>query len=349
MAAESPACTSFYLPHPTCPVVGQNLDWPDGEGLVVINKRGVSKTAIVNPGREMNPARWTSRYGSVTFNQYGFDWPWGGMNEAGLVGGSLLLKGTEYPAADQRPSVFMGQWLQYQLDNCRTVQEVMDSDSILRIRTGSRDRDIGVHYFFADASGECMVIAFLNRQQHCFFGKTLPIAVLTNDPYPALVNAFEKNQLPQEGTGGNLAWLRFVRAAMLLQHLPTGPDMSSVIEAFSILDKIAYRNHSSIETQWRIVHDIQNRRIYFHTLQNRQQRIVDLKQIDFSCTSPVMMMPVNAPGRGNVTTAFKSYNYETNRAAFETAFIRNPLKVSVHEERMERLSRYPETFTCINH
>ena len=31
------------------------------------------------------PASWVSKYGSVTFNQYGRELPTGGMNEAGLV------------------------------------------------------------------------------------------------------------------------------------------------------------------------------------------------------------------------------------------------------------------------
>ena len=34
---------------------------------------------------ERQPARWTSKFGSVTFNQYGKDNPMGGVNERGLV------------------------------------------------------------------------------------------------------------------------------------------------------------------------------------------------------------------------------------------------------------------------
>jgi len=62
---------------------GRNYDWNFGDGLIFVNKRGVAKTS--SGSESPNPAKWISRYGSVTFNQYGRENPTGGMNEAGLV------------------------------------------------------------------------------------------------------------------------------------------------------------------------------------------------------------------------------------------------------------------------
>ena len=84
MLVETPfaahACTTFCMDVSGRVVFGANYDWDTGVGLAMVNKRSVAKMALT--GR---PARWTSRFASITFNQYGRDFPTGGMNEAGLV------------------------------------------------------------------------------------------------------------------------------------------------------------------------------------------------------------------------------------------------------------------------
>ena len=72
-------CTTFVLQDADALLCGKNLDWFWSDGIVVINQRGIAKTAFTLPGRE--PARWVSKYGSVTFNQFGREMPFGGMNE----------------------------------------------------------------------------------------------------------------------------------------------------------------------------------------------------------------------------------------------------------------------------
>jgi penicillin V acylase-like amidase (Ntn superfamily) len=57
-------------------------------------KRLQIETATV--GESPNPAKWVSRYGSVTFNQYGCENPTGGMNEAGLVVEQMWLDESAY-------------------------------------------------------------------------------------------------------------------------------------------------------------------------------------------------------------------------------------------------------------
>jgi uncharacterized protein (TIGR03663 family) len=96
-------CTTFLLHEGREVLAGKNLDWPIGDGAIHLNRRNRSKSALLrNPGR---PLRWTSKYGSVTFNQLGHDLPLGGMNERGLVIEELSYSPARYPDRDARPAV----------------------------------------------------------------------------------------------------------------------------------------------------------------------------------------------------------------------------------------------------
>ena len=48
---------------------GRNYDWVTGNGMVVVNGRGVFKTSMVGAGEK--PVSWTSKWGSISFNQFG--------------------------------------------------------------------------------------------------------------------------------------------------------------------------------------------------------------------------------------------------------------------------------------
>ena len=95
------SCTTFCLDHGGRLVFGRNHDWNVGDGLVIINKRDVTKTSILVALKQTNKAlTWTSKFGSVTFNQSGREFPLGGINEAGLVVESMMLDDTYYSKSD---------------------------------------------------------------------------------------------------------------------------------------------------------------------------------------------------------------------------------------------------------
>ena len=110
LPCEARACSTFCLERggsrvgETREVVfGKNYDFGIGYGMLVVNKRGVAKTSLVDaPNR---PATWTSRYGSLTFNQFGREFPMGGMNEAGLAVELMWLDAARYPELDSRPAL----------------------------------------------------------------------------------------------------------------------------------------------------------------------------------------------------------------------------------------------------
>ena len=81
------ACSTFVLKSNHLQVYGRNYDWDLDDALVIVNKRGCIKKSADRPGEKGERAIWTVKYGSVTFNQYGREFPMGGMNEVGLGGG----------------------------------------------------------------------------------------------------------------------------------------------------------------------------------------------------------------------------------------------------------------------
>ncbi|HEX8152968.1 MAG TPA: linear amide C-N hydrolase, partial [Thermoanaerobaculia bacterium] len=168
-ADAASACTTFC----TRGLFGRNYDFEIGYGMVLVNKRGMVKVATTP-----KPAKWTSRYGSVTFNQFGRDVPTGGMNEAGLVVELMWLDGTRYPKADARPEVGTLEWIQYQLDTAGSVAGVLANMKHVRIA----ERGVPLHYLVADKTGDVAAIEFLGGEVVVHRGESLRVPVLANDP-----------------------------------------------------------------------------------------------------------------------------------------------------------------------
>ena len=84
------ACTTFFINTTTQKVFGRNYDWMIGTGQLIENKRGLIKKSMVKTGE--SSISWTSKFGSITFNQFGKEFPLGGMNEKGLVVEVLWLE-----------------------------------------------------------------------------------------------------------------------------------------------------------------------------------------------------------------------------------------------------------------
>src|SRR5215213_5588968 len=170
-------CSTFFIHHNGQMVFGRNYDWVAGTGMVCTNQRGLLKTSFKVP--DGNAITWTSRYGSLTFNQYGKEFPTGGMNEKGLVVELMWLDETQYPQADDRPAIGVLQWIQYQLDNCASIEEVIATDKLLRITAATTP----LHYLVADAGGNAATIEFLQGKMTVHKGSQLTFPVLTNSVY----------------------------------------------------------------------------------------------------------------------------------------------------------------------
>ncbi|MCP4580027.1 MAG: linear amide C-N hydrolase [candidate division Zixibacteria bacterium] len=339
-------CTAFCLDSDNGPLVGKNYDWNIGDGLIIVNKRDLSKTAATPD----NPVSWVSKYGSVTFNQYGREMPNGGMNEAGLVVEVLWLNDCQYPRPDSRPALGNMQWIQYQLDNYSTVAEVIAGDSKLRINP---DQGVKVHYFVCDSSGAGASIEFLGGKMVYHTDSTMPAEAITNSTYAESFEYLKRFN----GFGGDIPigkrddsidplskWgslMRFVRAADHIARYEKGKSnqIDYMFETLSDVD-------SGTRTQWSIVYNIETQRVYFKTISNAKIKYFDLGEFDFDCDKPVKMLNINVDLSGNVAGDFEFYSVKANRNLLErtfknTGFIRNS-----SSELLDAMAAYPEMMTC---
>lgn len=169
-------CSSFCLDNGDYCVFGANQDNNIDAGLLFVNKRHVLKMGW-DPSTTGEYARWISKYGSVTVVHAGYQMAWAGMNEAGLMISTMSLGATQNPPADERPPLSSSFWAQYLLDNFATVEEVIASDSMVRIF------DTVDHYLVCDRTGDCATIEYLEGKMVAHTGDTLPVKALTNSVY----------------------------------------------------------------------------------------------------------------------------------------------------------------------
>jgi len=340
------SCTTFCLDKGGHLVFGKNLGWIQNDGLVFVNKRGVLKTAM-SDGKVDNSATWTSKYGSVTFNQLGRELPFGGVNEAGLVVEMMALDEAKFPAPDVRPCIGQGQWIQYQLDNFSRVEEVIASDSQLRIRNRPPG-SLGSHFLVCDKTGNCASVEFINGRLVYHTKETLPVKVLANSTYAESITFLHDEQSGNLPIGqGNISLFRFVRAAEMLNNYNPVSSKSIVDYAFDIISNVRATGTFYIQgkpsyTQWSIVYDIKNLKVFFHTRGNKQIRYFALSSFDFSCKTPVKVLDIPTDQSGDVTKKFIDYTQQINRKLIGNASIFGSLPENV----LDAISQYPETTIC---
>lgn len=322
-------------------IFGRNYDWITGNGMVCTNQKGLAKTS--NKTKDGATISWVSQYGSITFNQYGKEFPTGGMNEKGLVVEMMWLDGSKYPVADTRPAIGELQWIQYQLDNCSTVDELIETDKKLRITA------IGtapLHFLVADAKGNAATIEFFDGKMKVHTGKDMPFPVLTNNAYASVLNqgrvAVSAPSIDYLSFNDN-SINRFAKACyMVNQFQETDISMPVIDYSFSILDKVAQGTH----TKWSIVYDITNKKIHFKSLGFPQVKYIEFSVFDFTCSSTAKAWEMNQALTGDIVTLFGNYSEELNRKIVEKSFGESRSEFTVSEEDIRETWRYPAGISC---
>jgi penicillin V acylase-like amidase (Ntn superfamily) len=335
------ACTAFVMRGGGAFLLAKNLDWTIGDGFVFINKRDVSKEAF-SVGTA-SPLRWTSKYGSITFNQFGREFPLGGMNEGGLVIEELNA-GDGCRPSDSRLAINEFQWVQYHLDNHRSVKEVLKDDTRLRIsRLLMR-----LHYLVMDRKGNTAIIECVGGKMTYYTGEDLPVPVLSNNSYEESLRTLKLHR----GFGGDRvvsngpeSLERFVRAATLLEDYRFPAQRPLPDHAFTVLKSV-----EQDDTQWSIVYSLPRRIIFFKTRAHRRLKIISLDSLDFSCKNPALMLPVNTEAVRNLSRSFLAYDPGQNRSLLEAVFGRlkdlGELEAAAADDLALRMSAYPETCRC---
>lgn len=332
------ACTGFFLGGQDGRLMAVNYDWNVSGGRLVVNTMGVDKTALVSAGA--TPATWRSKFGSVTFNQYGREFPIGGANQMGLAMHALWLEGSSYPKSDG-PAIGALQWVQYCLDNYLSVREVVDSARSLAISSPAP-----LHFFACDRSGSCAVIEFLDGAPVIRAAEELPLPVLTNSSYRASIAALDRSL----GYGGKVAPTdednesleRFVETANALHTTRPGDPRDPVDRAFEILGSAA-----RTDNQWRIVYDLRERLVHFVTKEKSERSHLALKTLDFHCLEGgTRTLDLAARPEGDVAAALKPYRSQDNLELVRTTIARTEFLQPMPDSRVLEIAQYPDRLEC---
>lgn len=328
-------CSTFFINHNGQMVFGRNYDWVAGTGMVLTNQRGLLKSSFKVPdGRSIS---WISKYGSLSFNQYGKEFPTGGMNEKGLVVELMWLDETIYPKADDRPAIGVLQWVQYQLDNSASVEEVIASDKLLRVTATSTP----LHYLVADAAGNAATIEFLNGRMVVHKGNELPFPVLTNSVYENSVQ-YARQDGPVEGNG---SLERFARACQMVEKYKSNLVSAPLVDhSFNILHSLSQGSY----TRWSIVYDITNRRIYFRTNSAREIKSASFSAFNFDCTTAPLCFNMNTAVKGEVSGSFTRLSPELNQKTLTETAELSKTQVRIPEAMQQEAVRYAGLIKCGN-
>ena len=256
------------------------------------------------------------------------------MNEKGLVVEIMWLDETEYPKPDTRPAIHILQWIQYQLDNCATVAEVLATDRLMRI-TGTTGAPL--HYLIADATGNVATVEFIKGKKVVHTGSSLKYPVLTNSPYKQSVQLTDANNRQDNSIE------RFATACSMIQSFQKADQKINAIDyGFSILNAISQGNY----TKWSIVYDIKNRLINFKTNEAKSIKQVHFNQLDFSCKTGPLEYNINQQSKGNIFKQLLPFSFQNNINYTKRSLMESRQALNFSEQEQKHFLHYPKTTIC---
>lgn len=334
--ADIYGCSAVCLNKKGYLILGNNMDWITGEGMVVVNKRHVKKRGFWYKNEP--DWTWTSKYGSISFNTEGREFPIRGMNEAGLAITELMLTETRHPESGDLPVLCGSQWIQYQLDMSATVEDVLASDKVVRIESTDWE-GMASHFLVCDKSGAVVAIEWLDGVRTVYTDEAFPIPALVNSAYAACLET------------GNDHSGRFKPISDLYKAYDTAENSDGVDYVFNMLDAVNVYS-PPFETQWSLAFDVKASRITWKTRSNDKLRYVDFKDFDFSCLTDVMVMDINHGDAGNVSSEFVPYTVEFNRKFVTRIYelyneYSDYLGSEYSQERINGIIAFPDTTICV--
>lgn len=307
------ACTRvFWNSNQQAKVCGRSMDlFIDDEARMMLCPRGV-----VRDGRAgANSLQWKSRYGSVVLTAFGSAVD-DGINEHGLAAHLISLPGSEYEARDQRPGLNNLHCVQYFLDNCKTVGEVLALLGQFQIvPVEFKGEQWPQHIALEDASGDSAVLEYVKGRLRVYHG--VQYTVVTNEP---TLDWHLQNLKRYKLFGGELPLpgdidpaSRFVRAACFLKTLPEPRDGA---QALAFLRGVLFRVASPMgsqdttgstspnlgPTRWLVLYDLSNRVVYFLAGVNLFPFQINLDELDFAQGAPMLQINPMDPELGGAVS-----------------------------------------------
>lgn len=303
------ACTRVMYKGPNGTIItARSMDFSiDIPANMWLFPRGMERQGEVGT----NSIQWTSKYGSVITSAWDISSP-DGMNEKGLVANMLWLVKSAYPAFEKdgnERGLSISLWAQYALDNFATVKEAVEGfrDADFVIVTDfipGTDKFTTVHLSISDPTGDNAIFEYINGKLVIHHDPSY--TVMTNDPIyedQLAINAYWQN-IPGKIflPGTNKAEDRFVRASYYIKAIPqTDNTRVAIASVFSVIRNCSVPYGISTEgfpnlssTRWRTVADQKNLVYYFENVLTPNTLWVDLKQLDFSASAPVMKLPLDS-------------------------------------------------------
>lgn len=302
-------------------IVGRNMDWPeDTSSNFWVFPRGMVRDGLA----ENNPARWTSKYGSMILSVYDVGTA-DGINEKGLIANLLYLSESDFGTRDTKlPGIAVSLWAQYFLDNFATVNEAVESlrKNPIQILNASVHTAVGakegtVHLAISDKTGDTAVIEYIAGEPKIYHSKDYK--VMTNSPpFDEQLNGLKQ----YKGFGGDkdlpgttAAADRFVRAAFYEERLPKTTDyreaiagvlsvMRNVSQPFGDPDPV--RPYTST-TRWRVVADLTKGTYFYENTMSPNIVWVQTAKLNFKQGSGVKKIALvkNYDLIGDITEKFK--------------------------------------------
>ncbi len=300
----------------------RTMDWPEStQPILTVFPRGLQRNGgQVGPVvvDKDNPAKWTSKYGSMVVSLYGIGTA-DGFNEKGLGVHMLYLNATDFgPRDPKRPAVQAGLWGQYLLDNAATVAEALKLlEGIQVVMAEAHGHKANVHLAIEDASGDSAIIEYINGKPVVHHGRQFTL--MTNDPaYDQQLELLKKHDFSKPSSDtplpGNVKPAdRFQRAAYFAAMLPEPKsEREAVAGMFAIARNVSvpfgapYKGFGIYNTEYRTVMNLTNLRYYFELTTSPNVIWADLGKFDLNPGSPVMILnPDNIDLSGNVADKFQ--------------------------------------------
>ncbi|ADU29376.1 linear amide C-N hydrolase [Evansella cellulosilytica] len=339
-------CTTFTFQRDKSFVLAQNYDFYYGHGLIVVSPRGLMKQSLTKDAAQK--VTWVSNYGTVTFTQFGRELPMSGMNEKGLTIAMMHQEDGQFPAEDDRPGLNELQWIQYQLDQFKSVEEVIEHVEDFRLEKSVYE----LHYTIADSTGRTALIDFIDGV--CHVTEHAECYTMTNTSYEksiAHAKKFEKS--PLENFSNKTTSLdRFCLVNRLVKDVQSQSTLENPIQkSFELLEKVAAKPSDQTQwewvgngvpptfTYWSIVFDIYSQTIYYRDLQNHEIRSIHLD--DFHFSNEVMALALDNKASGRISSQFQPYETKDNERIILLSY--EPMSDIFPLNEQRELINYPDS------
>ncbi len=286
------ACSRVFWDNAVSKVVTRTMDlYTNEDPQFALSPRGILKTG----GDFQNPAKWTSKWGSVVVTAFKKAVS-EGVNEKGLAAHLLYLHQTDYEKRDGRPGLSNLLWVEYILDNFSTIDEALQNLTKIQIvPTEIEGKLWPLHLCMEDSTGDSAIIEFVDGKMHVHHGPQY--AVVTNEPpYNIQLENLKRyryfgGQLPLPGDVDSMS--RFVRASAFLKTLSNPTDtlqalgfllgvIRTVQVPYGAIDTSGNKGVDSWPTRWLTAIDLNHLIYYFNSTSSPNMVWVDLSALDFS-------------------------------------------------------------------